>query len=332
MNIEKKTFRYIILLPFLVVGLLIAIAGFNYFRDPLCYFHCETVDLNKQTHNVYYQAAQTLAANPDAEVLILGSSRGERVAPKWVEKLTTKKTVNLSQGGADLILKVALSNQALESHKNLKLVIWMADYFELLPHTTDTKVHLTPVLYNQVSSTVRLDGFQKALRTIKVLVDHNTLEAAVSLNKAEKFRQTGNGSEIDPEICVNPILDTDKKLQTSYPSVHEFLKMDQNEDYFKILEEQIRKFESRGIKVIINVSPYHPQFEERLFAESPASKLKIQAWIDRLSGLKSDMVTVLDFSGGIPGDDGGLKYWEDGIHPTCYSEVLMLDSALKSFQ
>lgn len=331
-NVTKKTYFYIVLLPILALGFLTAIAGFNYFRDPLCYFHCDTVDLNKKTHNVYYQSAQTLAANPDAEILILGSSRGERVAPQWVEQITGKKTINLSQGGADLLLKVALSKQALKSHKNLKVVIWMADYFELLPHTTDTKVQLTPVLFNEVDASVRLQGFQKFMKTLMVLVDHNTLEAAASLNTAEMFRKAGNGSEIDPEVCLSQPLEDGKKLQTSYPSVHGFLKMQQNEDYFKILEHQIKEFESRGLKVIINISPYHPQFEKNLFSESPDSKAKIRSWIDRLSGLKSANVSVLDYSEGIPSDDGGLKYWEDGIHPTCYSEVLMLESALRSIQ
>ncbi|MGZ3786304.1 MAG: hypothetical protein ACXWR0_17690, partial [Bdellovibrio sp.] len=56
---------------FLILG---AVVSFNFYVDPMCYYRCESVNLTRHTQNVYYQAAQMVAANPDANILVMGSS------------------------------------------------------------------------------------------------------------------------------------------------------------------------------------------------------------------------------------------------------------------
>ena len=43
----------------------------------------------------------------------------------------------------------------------------------------------------------------------------------------------------------------------------------------------------------------------------------------------SDKVKVLDYSGGIPGDRGQRKFWEDGVHPSCYGSMKMIEKAFE---
>lgn len=333
----NSSLRYIFFFGFFSLVLVTFVATYNYVRDPMCYFNCQGIDLERKTHNVYYQAAQTLAANPDAEVLILGSSRGERVPPKWISKVTGLKTINLSQGGADLLLKVALSNIALESNPNLKKVVWMADYFELLPVTTDAKVRWNPALSEHLPSIPSQASWSTVLQKAKVLIDHNTFEAAASLGKSQMFRKTGNGDDLDPAVCTNddfvgktsvemlPI-----EVSIVYPRFSSFLRMTLDPEYSRIFVDQVRKLAAKGIEVIINISPYHPEFEVRLSKEEPKSHDLQMSWVKLVEGLRAENVKVLNYFTGIPGDDGGVKFWEDGVHPTCFSIVQMLKPGLQT--
>ena len=164
-----RSLKYILSFACLTILLLGSVAVYNYMMDPMCYYRCEDIDLSRKTKNVYYQVFQTLEASRDAEAIILGSSRAERVPPRWVERVTQQKTLNLAKGGADLLLKIALSNEALKSNKNLKRVIWMADYFELLPATTDAKVLWTPVIQKNLPPAVSQVGWRARLKRVQGL-------------------------------------------------------------------------------------------------------------------------------------------------------------------
>ncbi|WP_374032719.1 hypothetical protein [Bdellovibrio bacteriovorus] len=128
---KSNTLKMILFLAAFIIGLMGLVAGFNFAVDPMCYYRCDVIDTNRQSQNVYYQAAQIVGANPNAEVVILGSSRGETTSALWVEEVTGLKTINLSKGGAGLLLKVSLLRTALDQKLPLKKVIWIADYFEL---------------------------------------------------------------------------------------------------------------------------------------------------------------------------------------------------------
>ncbi|KHD89992.1 MAG: hypothetical protein OM95_00225 [Bdellovibrio sp. ArHS] len=329
--------RSLLFFAFFCLLLVGGVAVFNYVQDPMCYFHCEGIDLNRRTHNVYYQAAQTLAANPEAEVLILGSSRGERVSPRWISEVTGLKTINLSQGGADLLLKVALSNIALETNPKLKKVIWMADYFELLAMTTDAKVKWNPALSSHLPGAQSHTTWQTYLQKAKVLVDHNTFEAAVSLARSQMFRKLGNGDDLDPQACASEsfVGKTSAEMlpvevSIVYPRFSSFLRMDLSPEYSQIFREQIQKLAAKGIEVVINIAPYHPDFEKRLQLEDPRSADLQKTWVKLVEGLQGENVKVLNYFSGIPGDDGGVKFWEDGVHPTCYAIIQMLKPGLQS--
>ena len=44
-------------------GIVGAVAAFDYQVDPMCYYHCDRVDISKKTANFYYQAAQKEAVS-----------------------------------------------------------------------------------------------------------------------------------------------------------------------------------------------------------------------------------------------------------------------------
>lgn len=314
------------------------IGWFNYQLDPMCY-RCESIDLNHKTQNVYYRSAQTAAANPDAQVLIVGSSRGERVPPQWVSAVTGLKSINLSQGGADVLLKAALVNIALKTNTQVKKVIWMADYFELVPRMTDYKVPLTPVL-QKYSGAVEL-GVQKTpwMQKLQGFIDHRTFEAGLEMygkSAAETFNKAGNGEEIDYKKCLSDDFvgsttseELSKKIDESYSIFGILLGDEQNPLYWDLFEKEIRLLSSKGIEVVINVAPYHPKLLARSFREVSLAERHQSQWVRRMQKLTGPLVKVLTYERGIPGDDGSPRYWEDGAHPTCYSVIQMLKPALQ---
>lgn len=327
--------RFIFAFFAVVILILAGVAGFNFMVDPMCYYRCDTLDTTRATENVYYQAAQTLAANPDAEIIVLGSSRAERISPRWISKVTGKKTVNLSQGGAELLLKMALSNLALKNNKNLKRVIWMADYFELNAPMTDSKVRWTPILSQNIESEHEF-SLSAELRKMQGLIDHNTLEASFALLKSQPaFLELGNGQDLDYEQCIRedflgktPASLMQQEVNSVYPRFGAFLLMSQSEDYWRMFSEQLKKLAHSGVEVLIFVTPYNPMFVDRLSKEHPESIPAQKKWVDRMKSFQNERIKVIDFSQGVPGDDAGPRFWEDGVHPTCHMTIKMMGPSL----
>lgn len=334
----NQTTKLIFAVAFFVLLLLGAIAGFNYYVDPMCYYHCPGIDLTKRTQNVYYQAAQTAVANPDAEILVLGSSRGETTPPKWIEEVTGMKTINLSQGGADLLLKVAVLNAALDAGVKVKKVIWIADYFELVSSSTSIKTKITPAFQKYIRSVTTSGQFSFFLDHLQRIIDHNSFEASLEQLKghpSSMFLKSGNGSNIDYVQCQKPDFEgetpadqLDKKVLASHSSFVSRLATNQDPVYFDLFEKQIRALEQRGIQVILFIPPFHPHFTERFDKEYPQYRLAREQWLAQLEKLSSPQVQVVNYFSGIPGDDLGPSFWNDGVHMTCKGVIRMLEQTL----
>lgn len=333
---SKKYLWVTSLLTLLFLG---GVGVFNYVIDPMCYYHCSVVDTSKRTQNVYYQAAQTAVASPDAEILILGSSRGETTPSKWIEDVTGQKTINLSIGGAEILLKIALLNAALDAGINIKKVIWIADYFELVPVSTDIKTKITPALQKHIGSVTGEDIFYYYLGHLQRLIDHNSLEASFEQLKGDPsslFSKGGNGSSIDYVKCKDPRYlgsipseDIKKRVAASYSGFQERLAADQDPAYWSLFDGQLRALNEKGIEVILFIPPYHPDFKMKFDIEFPQYAAQSKAWITRLNSMSSEKIRVLNYFEGIPGDDKGPSFWDDGMHMTCKSAIIMLEKSLR---
>ncbi|MEN0059736.1 MAG: hypothetical protein AAGB31_12930, partial [Bdellovibrio sp.] len=194
-----KTIQYLWLFGGITMALMASVVGFVYIQDPLCFYRCENIELGRPSQNVYYHAAQTAKAHPDAQVLILGSSRGETTSPLWVQERTGLKTLNLSQGGADLILKIILAKVSVESEASLKRIIWLGDFFELISQNTDAKVFLTQAFDRNLPEILRRQSVVHSLKKVQKLTDHNTFEAALAGFSGEmrSLESVGSGEGID---------------------------------------------------------------------------------------------------------------------------------------
>ncbi|WP_374028810.1 hypothetical protein [Bdellovibrio bacteriovorus] len=324
--------------------LLAAIVGINLVADPMCYYRCPVVDIHRKTQNVYYQAAQTVRGNLDAEVIVLGSSRGETTSPLWIQKETGLKTINLSKGGSGLMLKLSLLQIVNEFNLPLKRVIWIADYFEFSEVSTDVKVRLTPALNKYLPGEKDKDFSISEVRTaLQRLIDHNSLEASLKqLSSNESFDATsrGSASQINYDLCASvdfkgktSLKVLQKEVDMSYASFLGPLTSALSENYVALFKKTVQSLSKQGVEVLVIIPPYHPKLMARFKEAHPMNYEVHMAWVRDLFALNDgEKVKVVSYYNGIPNDTGGPEYWDDGAHATCKTMMLILKPELDANQ
>lgn len=331
MNVYLKS---VLGLAGLSIAMLGGVAALSYFVDPMCYYRCQSIDISRATMNVYYQAMQTVVANPDAQQIVLGSSRGEVLSPVWLHQVTGLKSLNLSKGGAGLPFKISLLRTALNQGLPLKRVIWIADYFEFSDVSTDMKVRMTPAIRQVIPEFALGSPGSLWLSKLQRLIDHNSFAAATELlRKKQKgfFESLGSGMGVDYQACAadgypgrTPPDRLSKEVDISYATFKGLLLSPQDESFLSIFEKEIKNLEQRGIEVMILLPPYHPDFMKRFAAAYPEGAAKQHEWAARMQKLASPSVKVVSFIDGLPDDDGTAPNWDDGAHPTCRALMKML--------
>lgn len=321
--------------------MLLLFAAFNYHNDPFCFFKCENFSAQSSTANYYLYPAQYVLKNPDAEVIILGSSRGENVPEKWIDEKTGLKTINLSTPGADVVLKTTLLNFAKAHLKNLKLVIWQVDYFELTRQTTSEKVlYAEPYFKYQP---FRSNQISYQFKKMKALIDHKTFEAILKYKKGTK-----------PDIAFKLFKSTDsyeKCLNFSFEKAdHEALKANeevfkkhlikslqgldkrfmprQDAQYVDIFKREIKKLEEANIPVVILALPYHKIFWERFKRDNSQFIPQYEEWLQMIENLKSEKVQFSNYNWDFPEDNQSEFYWDDANHLQCNFYIYALEKHL----
>lgn len=324
-----------------IVVLLGGIAAFNYQVDPQCYYGCAEVDPHRRTLNTYYQVAQRILAFPETQIVILGSSRGETTPPLWIEQETSKKTLNLSASGAELATKLAFLKIAEENTK-LSKVLWLADYFELISENADAKIKNTPALRKYLKSVGPESGIKQRVRDLQGLIDHNTFEASLHFlgDKSATRITQGAGSDINYAACKEASFggkETPESLRKEVDLLYQsytarVIKPSQNPQAWDEFAAAMTALVKKNIEVVVLVTPYHPEFLRRLKLEHKDIYEQHQNWIAKVQGLAAHGVRVLNAFEGIPRDDGSPSFWNDGVHFTCRSSILMLENTVRSWK
>lgn len=299
------------------------VIGFTLWKDPYC-GNCTTVDLDRYSVNSYYQAAQVMKANPDAEVVIVGSSRGQTISPEWLSDKLGKKVINLSVAGASVESKIAFIKLA-EKLTQIKEVIWLADYFEILGDSKDKKLEAMELFSERSSS------LSSVVPKLLFGIDHNNFEAALAgTNKIftpkqgwgdvaeECFLPTYKG-KASPEVL-------NKEVDLLYFNYKTGVFAAPESDWKKEMISDFFKSHSH-LKTNVIILPYHPRFWNQLSAERPRIVESQIAWS---KGFQAYPVKVFNYLEGIPNDDGSSKYWDDGVHLTCYGSIDLFQAILQA--
>jgi hypothetical protein len=322
---------------FLLLGTIVALIGgiayFNVHVDPQCFYSCPEINVNRPTLNAYYQVAKTVAAHPETELIILGSSRGQTTPPLWVQEVSGMKTLNLASQGAEFVTKLAFVNIAEEKTK-LRRVIWLADYFELISENADPKIKNTPALRKYLEGENAIASDVSWINTFKSLIDHNTTEASIQFIQRGglPFEAQGSASNIDYKACGAATFagtESPESLKREVQMVYQnytqrVLVSAQNPQMFEAFQSKMQALASKGIGVLIVVTPYHPEFLLKLQAEFPEIYQRHVEWIEKLKKLQSEKIQVVDSLATIPGGDSSPMYWNDGVHFNCRGAMELL--------
>lgn len=300
------------------------VVGFTIWQDPYC-SSCNTIDLNRYSVNSYYQAAQVIKANPDAQVVVVGSSRGQAISPEWLSEKIGKKVINLSVAGASVESKIAFIELA-QKLTEINEVFWLADYFEILGDSSDIKLN-SMALYKRKDS----ESLSEFLAKISFGIDHNNFEAAIA-NRSKVFVPRQGWGNV-PEECfkvtfqgkVAPEL-LDKEVELLYFNYKTGVFAPPESEWKRNLFADFVK-KSTDIKINIVLLPYHPKFWSQLKQERPDIVDRQIMWSQ---SFVSYPVRVFDFLDGFRGDDGSSKYWDDGVHLTCYGSFRIFESIISS--
>jgi hypothetical protein len=324
----------LILLAVLIMALISALATFNYTLDPLCYFRCESITLKRASMNSYYETAQRIFAYPEAQFIVLGSSRGESLPLAWLTHELKLPGINLSVGGADFYSKSALLSIAKEKLK-LTRVIWLADFFEFMPETTSQKLLNTKPLRERARG-LGPESLRQKLNRLTLLTDHNTTAASFAyLKKRRRAKVTpdaGANSGMDEAKCREKIQNTPLTQQVLQKEVNliydgysrSILRPKLNAQMQAAFRAMLHEVSAQGILITIVIPPYHPDFTARLAREYPEILARHEAWLAELRGLQSGIVEIRDYFKGIPGDTGTSSHWHDGVHFNCAATMQML--------
>lgn len=330
----NTSLRAIYTLAFSIMLFISGIAAFNYTIDPQCFFHCNDLDVSRKTVNLYYHVAQRVLAFPETQQVVIGSSRGEGVSGLELEKSTGLKTLNLSVGGSEMTSKLAFLKVAQEN-LNLKRVIWIADYFELLTDIADPKVLFSNALSSKAPQSLQVNSGWN-LKILSKLLDRQTIEASIHQLSHDRIKlDLGPSSTLSYDKCLLPEYKGSispeilrKEVDLIYNGyLQQIFSSKEHPQAWVEFEKKLNQLSKDGIEVVIVIPPYNPEFQARLKKDRPAIFEKHLEWISKMTVLKINLVSVLNFFTGIPGDDGSPRYWNDGVHFSCLGNAKMLKTA-----
>ncbi len=337
MNARLATFSFFIIAG----GLFLAVTSFNFAVDPMCYYRCKSIDTTTINVNTYYHIGQIILAHPKTELVMVGSSRGETTSPIWLEKITGHPALNLSVGGTELQAKFAFLNIAL-AHNPIRKVIWQADFFELIPEILDVKMKSTEALGKYITSEFPELNALSMQSKLTSLFDHLTLNASVARfkKKNQKALDLGSGNDLNYERCESanyPGEKTTSALNKDIVTDFDRYRLSifnhpASEHYWQLFVNKMTLLSTKNIEVYVLIAPYNPVFMKSLKEDYPNIYKAHQEWAQKLSALQIPNIHILNYFAGIPGDDGSVSYWGDGVHFTCKGAILMLKPSLAHLQ
>ncbi|MDG0816577.1 hypothetical protein [Bdellovibrio svalbardensis] len=326
--------KSLLILSSLIALFLAAIVGLNLAVDPYC-FLCKEIDANQKTRNRRYQIAQIILRNPDAEQIILGSSRGESTSPHWLQQVSGLKTLNLSYPAAGIVTKTSFIDFALK-HAQIKKVIWYADYFELTKTFVDGDVYKTKALRPYIQDIFSSSTFDQSSEILKSLIDWDTIRASFRASRYHlpPSSDLGEGSELDYTDCAKPGFTSQvsrrglsNEIDILYDRyVRGIINKPPANEAKEAFKNLVAKLQNQHVELEIVILPYHPQFIARLKVEHPDIYTNHMEWISWLGQIKGPGVRVVNFFEGIPHDDQSSKFWVDGVHFTCKGVIEMMGS------
>lgn len=311
---------------------ILGIGLFNFLVDAQCTFGCNSVKVERDSLNPFFQKAKQISNFDNLETLIVGSSRGESTSSTWYSQAGFGSTLNVSIAGAEAFAKATLIDLALEK-RTLKNIIWLADDFDLQGQVIDAKIENLKALerfFPTDFKTKQKNKWQRVITQIQYLIDHKSFEASLKyLTQKEKVRNLALkkvGEEFSLEYCEsigkpaeNEELLLDKNIQLIFQNyVNGPLRYETPVENWKWFQSKVNSWNEMGLKIYLVINPFHYKFLSRLEKENAVLFEKHQNWTQKIKLLQGPLIHVVSLeeleSEESPQDS---LFWSDGVHYTC---------------
>lgn len=311
---------------------IIGIGFFNYYVDAQCTFSCQSLNIERDSLNPFFQKAKQITRAQNLETLIVGSSRGESTSPLWYSDAGFGSTLNVSVAGSEALAKATMIDLALESG-SLKRVIWLADDFDLPGQVVDAKIENLKALekfFPKKFLHQQKSEWQKSLSHLQYLIDHKSFEAALKfLTQKDKVRSLvlkKVGEEFSLESCESGGSSSEKEEQLLEKNIQlifqnyvkgplRYQTPEENWNWFRL---KLEEWNQKGIKIYLVMNPFHYQFLSRLKRDYADLFERHQNWSQRMRDLQGPQVKVISVDE-LESKDSPQNslYWSDGVHYTC---------------
>lgn len=246
--------------------------------------------LSKLLDKSQFRYSRLYKGKADAEILLIGNSRGLSFFQPYIEETSGKSTFNLSYNGLPVDLAKALTEDYLEKHQKPKVAIidiTICDRFNK---------ELVAGFSPYISYSHRLDGLIKQNDT-KVWVA-NRLSHLFRYNSEVFQRALFYLRKSDEDWLLNRTITDELIAKTTDPNYSFIIKYPPATlDEFKILVSNLQEAQ---VDVQLVINPYYPIFRERM---TNLDQLKSE--VENKTGLP-----VHDYSRAVQGDEnfGDLQH------------------------
>jgi len=305
---------------------------------------------SKYTDNFIYLKIKSIETNHDFQTVIIGSSTSESFNPADVNFILNTNSFSASTGGGNTPTRYALFNSAVKNMKNLKRIIYIADFFEFNRPTPKDEV----ILSEKVNTYLDVPELKpNLLIKMKHIFSHQLFESIFKvIKKLKKDKRTlinSNGTS-DRSMILSPI-DNANAFSSQIPASQKFALLKQiKENYttysqrvlnnftelsplvIKLFEKMNSLAKENNIQIIYILAPYHNDFRNMLFQDPKISK-RYNEWqsLFRRFAKNSNILLYNPLTSKIAIDPmSGV--WRDGIHFNRQSSSYMLKEISKEIK
>ena len=283
------------------------------------------------TTNIEYVKFKNLGNNEEVETLIIGSSTSEAYHPSDVDEIFNTKSYVISLGGADTPTRSIFFKEALKKFKNLKRIIYIADFFEFNKDEAKPAVAFNREMGSNLASFAR----PSTLGFIRYYFNHQLLESSFNIikrkRKDKRIQIASDGSTarsmVLSSIAANAgykslIGKAEKKKLMEYvlenyitysrSVLNNFNEL--NEKVHRLYTEMLQLADKRKLELVFVMSPYQADFREKLF-QIEGIKERYAQWENRLQGYAFlENVTTINATRDFIATEPMSGSWRDGIH------------------
>lgn len=269
--------------------------------------------------------------------LIVGSSTSEVFVPQIFKDKYNVDAYLAGDGGASTPVRWIFIKEAVNTHTQLRRVIYVADLFEFKDVKLENSIYFQHQLmknlinysswYEKPEGLDRIYDFlsRKALQnSFKTLKDYIKYKKGTYLSQ---YRIDGTTEKSMVEYkSSEPIESRAFRLARSYQSIYGNMS-ELNPKTFEFFELMTSELSQRNIELVVIIPPWHEAFY-KVFETHLNETQVYQKWITYLKSLSGPKRRVIDYSypayqqKGISESD---EFWHDGVHFSKKAMEVMID-------